>query len=133
MTTITSKTVEVPRPTEEIFEYLSDLSNFKELLPQDKISDWEGQEDRCSFKVQKMAIIPLVKESTEKPNLIHIISGEKAPFPFTLDIKLEDVDGKTKGHMEFNGEMNAFLKMMAERPLTNLFNYIADKLVEVKS
>jgi hypothetical protein len=29
--------------------------------------------------------------------------------------------------------MNAFLRMMAERPLTNLFNYIANKLVEVKS
>ena len=35
---------------------------------------------------------------------------------------------KTEGYIEFDGEVNAFLKMMVEKPLLNLFNYMANKL-----
>ena len=31
-------------------------------------------------------------------------------------------------NIEFDGEVNAFLKMMVEKPLLNLFNYMANKL-----
>jgi hypothetical protein len=134
MTTIESNTVRVNNSASEVFFYLCDMNNFRELLPQDKISDWNSDTDQCSFRVSGAVIIPLVKISQEEPSLIHIKSGENAPFPFTLDINIKDLaDDGCEGNLVFNGEMNAFLRMMAERPLTNLFNHIAGRLAEVKS
>jgi len=34
----------------------------------------------------------------------------------------------TDGYIHFDGEVNAFLKMMVEKPLSALFNYMSEKL-----
>jgi hypothetical protein len=108
------------------------MNNFIQLLPQDKISDWKSTEKECSFKVQGGIKIPLIYDSVDANSKIHIISGEGAPFPFTLDVHMNEVDGMVEGFIEFNGEMNMFVKMVAEKPLSNLFNYISEKLVKVR-
>lgn len=115
-----------------VFNYLTDFNNIKELLPQDKISDWQASTDDCSFKIQNAAIIPLVKDTVEPNGKINIKSGEKAPFPFTLEVFIEEQsEDKSLAYLKFEGEINAFLKMMVVKPLTNLFNYMADRIQEV--
>ncbi len=133
MTRIESKKVVVNCPDSEVFEYLLDMNNFKELLPQDKISNWTSSEKECSFKVQNTATIALVQKGATPSKEINIVSGDKSPFPFTLNIYLEATDAATRAYMICDAEVNPFLKMMIEKPLSNLFNYIADQLVAVKS
>lgn len=132
-TRIQSEKVIVPASQQAVFDYLCDFNNLYHLLPQDKISDWKADQDQCSFKIQNAAVIPLVKNGTTPISRIDVISGEKAPFPFTLVVQLVEADGGTQAHLEFEGEINAFLKMMVVSPLTNLFNYMAKKLQEVHS
>jgi hypothetical protein len=36
----------------------------------------------------------------------------------------------TEGYIQFDGEVNTFLKLMVERPLTSLFNFMSEKLKE---
>ena len=55
-------------------------------------------------------------------------SGQGTPFPFNLTIHLEEKGKQTEGHIEFDGEVNMFLKMMVEKPLTALFNLMSEKL-----
>lgn len=129
---IESKKVNVKNSQAEVFAYLGDLNNFKELLPQDKISEWQSATDFCSFKVQGMATIDMHLKSSES-NVHHIVSGERAPFSFKLDIYVNEDGSNCIAYNVFNGEINPFLKMMVEKPLTNLFNYIADRLAVVKS
>lgn len=128
---IKSKEVSVKKDRKLVFNYLCDLNNFKELLPQDKISNWESKEDYCSFKVQNTATIDIQFKEAKEFNLIHLVSGDKSPFPFTLDIHLDEIEDGTFGYQMFDGKVNPFLKLMVEKPLTNLFNYIADRLVVV--
>lgn len=109
------------------------MNNFRQLLPEDKISDWKSDEKQCSFKVQGGIKIPLVLNSVEGLTKIHILSGEGAPFPFTLDIHMSEKEGNVEGYIEFNGEMNMFIKMVAEKPLLSLFNHIGDKLVKLRA
>ncbi|MEX1003290.1 MAG: hypothetical protein WDZ35_14315 [Crocinitomicaceae bacterium] len=131
-TRIESDHVMIKASNKEVFDYLNDFNNIKELLPQDKISDWKSTKDDCSFKIQNAAKIPLIKEKTELDQKIHIVSGDDAPFPFTLVIHIEKNEGEeqSKAFMIFEGEINAFLKMMVVKPLTNLFNYMSHKLKE---
>lgn len=127
---IESKKVSVSASREEVFKYVSDLNNFKELLPMDKISDWESREDFCSFKIQGTATIDLHKSKVEEPSHLLLKGGEKAPFPINLDIFFDEVDGATVVYQKVAAEVNPFLKMMVQKPLTNLFDYIADRLQE---
>ena len=61
---------------------------------------------------------------------LFLISGEGTPFPFKLTANLKAIDEETEGYIHFDGKVNMFLKMMVEKPLTNLFNYMSEKLAE---
>lgn len=133
MTVIESKRVNVKNNQESVFEFLGDLNNFKLLLPKDKISNWSSTKETCSFKVQGMATIELILKSSEPTKHHHIVSGASAPFPFTLDIFVEADGDDAIAYNKFQGDINPFLRLMVEKPLSNLFNYIADKVAEVKA
>ena|SRR5690554_6080079 len=127
---IQSKKVNVPAGSEKVFKYITDLNNFENLLPEERISEWESTETYCSFKVQGTATIDLhLKDSTEFEHIV-LESGEKSPFPFTLNIYLSGNSEETTVYQIMEAQVNPFLKMMVQKPLTNLFDYIADKLTE---
>lgn len=132
MVKIESEKVKVKGPVSEVVAFLTDMNNFIHLLPKDKISDWKSTDKECSFKVQGGIKIPLIYQSTSADQTIHIVSGEGAPFPFTLDVKMKEDGEMVEGFIEFNGEMNMFVKMVAEKPLLNLFNYISHQLIKVR-
>jgi carbon monoxide dehydrogenase subunit G len=127
---ITSEKALIEAPIKEVFEYLSDAANIEALLPEDKISDFRSDENGCTFKVQGGFTISLLHVYKVFPKEINMKSGEKAPFDYTLTIRLKEVDGHTEGHMNFEGDVNMFLRMMVEKPLTALFNSMAKKLQE---
>ena len=123
-----SKTGLINEPIVSVFEFLCDLNNYRELLPDDKISDWESDVESCSFKIKGAASIGFQKKSTEPYNRINLISGDKSPIDFDLAILLSDQDGETKGHIEFESDVNPFLRMMIEKPLKNLFEHMVEKM-----
>lgn len=127
---INSQTVIVAAPQQEVFTFLKDANNILHLLPQDKISDFKASKDDCSFKVQGGVTISLIHDGEEGTDKLFMKSGEKSPFPFRLTIHTSDKAGETEGKIEFDGQVNMFLKMMVEKPLTNLFDYMSKKLQE---
>lgn len=127
---IKANTVTVNADRTAIHEFLGDSNNMIHLLPQDKISDFKATETECSFKVQGGITISLIQNGTDGLDQLFMKSGAKSPFPFELSIVMAEQGDHTEGYIEFNGEVNAFLKMMVERPLTNLFNYMSEKLSE---
>lgn len=130
MTQIESKSVKVPAEPAKVYAYLSDLRNFKALLPQDKISDWQAQQDSCQFKVQGGYKIGLQWESGVEYSKIVLKSTAASPFPFKLNISLDPDGDSTNTQQICDADINPFLKMMVEKPLTNLFDHIADQLVK---
>jgi hypothetical protein len=126
---IKSNEVEVNASQETVFNLFKDTSNLHFLLPKEEVSDWKSNEDACSFKVQKGTItISLIQNGYDGLDKIFMKSGEKSPFPFSLTIHIINAENKVRGFIEFDGEVNMFLKMMVEKPLTNLFNNMASQL-----
>jgi len=126
---IDSTKVLVSAPQQKVFEFLKDSNNVFHLMPHDKISDWQATTEQCSFKVQGGIMITLIQDGEEGTDKIYMKSGEKSPFPFRLTINTQlENENQTTGFIQFDGEVNMFLKMMVEKPLTNLFNYMSDKL-----
>lgn len=131
MTTIESKQVSIARPAGDLYDFLQDMNNFKELLPQDRISEWKADKDECSFKVQGAATIGLKRASGTRPEHVHLVATERSPFAFTLDVHLKEDAGSTMAWQVFNADLNPFIKMMVEKPLKNLFDHIADRMAAI--
>jgi len=127
MMELKSNQVSVKATKEEIISFLSNSENLWLILPQDKISDFKADKESCSFKVQGGITISLVQNGHEDDKLF-LKSGEKTPFPFNLTVNLIENGSLTEGYIHFDGEVNAFLKMMVEKPLSALFNYMSEKL-----
>ena len=127
---IDSNKVIVAANREKIVEFLLNAENLIHLLPQDKITDWKAVPSECSFKVQGGVIIPLIHDGQDGLNKIFMKSGQGAPFSFKLTIHLQEQGDSTQGYIEFDGDVNMFLKMMVEKPLTALFNLMSEKLKE---
>ena len=105
-----------------------DLNNLEELLPQDKVSDFQSDGKSCSFKVMNAYTIGLEYQSSNEPDNIILKSTDGAPFSFDLDIKINELADKSKVNLISNADINPFMKMMVEKPLRNLFDYIAERL-----
>lgn len=127
---LNSDKVVVKASRENICTFLKDANNLIHLLPQDNISDFKSTNEDCSFKVQGGITISLVQDGSNGNEKIFLKSGDKSPFPFKLTINLEEVESGSEGFIHFDGEVNMFLKMMVEKPLGNLFNYMSKKLKE---
>lgn len=132
MTKIETEHKKAPYSQEKLFNFLNDLNNFERLMPEDKIEKWSSDESKCEFTIKGMARIGLQKDSSTAPSLIKISSFGKVPFSFTLDIHLDEISAnETEAYMKFEGDINPFMKMMVEKPLSNFFNMLVSKATEL--
>lgn len=125
---ITSEKAYVTAPLVDVYAFLSQAKNIALLLPHDKISDFQSDDNGCSFRVQGGILIPLIYTNRDSIHHIEMKSGEKAPFPYTLTIHLNDLTQVVEGHIEFHAEISVFMKMMVEKPLNALFNVMTAQL-----
>lgn len=75
-----------------------------------------------------MATIEMKVRERQPDSKIILESFGKSPFPFSLEANIRNLGDQSEVAMAFNGEMNAFMKMMAEGPLSNFFNMLVEKL-----
>ena len=127
MAKIESKEVTINEKSSTLSKFLGNLNNLQKLMPEDKISDWESDEDSCRFQIKGLAKIGMRKTSADSSKVIMESEG-KNPFDFTLTINLDEKGDDTTAKILFDGKMNPFMKAMVEKPLTNFFNMLVDKL-----
>jgi len=100
----------------QIFKFISSFDNFKDLLPADKISEWESNVDRCSFKVDPLGRMGLLIVEQEASKLVKIETDPGfSSHQFTLWIQLEP-------------RVNKMLLPMIKGPLQKLANGIVDRM-----
>ena len=115
---------------EEVYNFLIDMNNFEELFPKDKIDNWSATEETCSLKIKSMGQIGLKRVASTPNLLIYLDSYGKSPFKFTLNIYLSEKENGSEVYLDFDGDINPFMKMMVEKPLTEFFNGIVKRLAK---
>lgn len=130
---IESKKAIVNTSAEKAFSFISDFNNFQNLLPKDKISDYTSTTDSCSFNINGMATISMRIKNKIPNNKLEVVSDGKNPFNFSLTILLEEkTENSCEAMIIFDADVNPFVKMMVETPLTNFFNMLSEKLPQMK-
>ncbi|APQ16463.1 orotate phosphoribosyltransferase [Maribacter hydrothermalis] len=121
----------VLKSKEDTFNFLNELSNFRQLMP-DNIDKFEVlNENRFLFALKGMPEIVLEKkEQTQFNKLVLGAASDKLPFTLTADI-LEVNNEKSEVTLSFTGEFNAMMAMMIKKPITNFINTLATNLEKI--
>lgn len=124
-----SETHSTKSATDTLFDFMGDFNNFKHLLPDDKIENFECTTEQCSFGIKGLMPLTIkIKDKKPKSEITFETSG-LAKFVFTLHIHL--LPNQTT-NVQLEGDMNPFIKAMAEKPLSNLINTMATKLAALE-
>lgn len=124
-----SETHSTKSSTDQLFDFMGDFNNFKHLLPDDKIENFECTNEQCSFGIKGLMPLTIkIKDKNPKSQITFETSG-LAKFVFTLHIHL--LPNQTT-NVQLEGDMNPFIKTMAEKPLLNLINTMATKLAALQ-
>jgi hypothetical protein len=119
---------QVGKSKKEVYEFLSELSNFEQLMP-DSIQTFEVlDEDTFRFALKGMPEIVLRrKEQTPYDKIVLGAASDKLPFTLTADIR-EITSEKTEVALSFEGEFNAMMAMMIKGPIGNFLNTLSSNM-----
>lgn len=122
--------VVVEKSQKETFEFLTDLKNFEQLMPE-SIQKFEVDGDSFIFGLKGMPEIRLVlKEQTEFSNVTLGAASSKLDFELVADITEIDEES-SEVQLDFNGKFNAMMAMMVKRPLSSFIETLTDNLEEI--
>lgn len=130
---ITSDTNSTQTAIKKLFDFLTNFENFSTILPEDKVENFQYSKDECSFNIK--GITPMKIKITElKENEFILFSSEGlAKFNFSLKVSfIGDAAETGLCVVELFGDLNPFIKTMAEKPLTALVNTMSLKLSQLK-
>ncbi|PQJ15595.1 SRPBCC family protein [Aureicoccus marinus] len=123
------KTVE--KSQQETFDFLSDISNFEQLMP-DSLQKFEVlAEDTFRFGLSGMPEIVLkLKERTAYDKVVLGAASDKLPFTLTAHITALS-ENSSEVQLSFAGEFNAMMAMMIKTPITNFIEALSGNLSKI--
>ena len=131
--TIIESTVSINKPVNEVFEFLSDLNNHQQLMPE-TIYNWSSTKDEARFTIQNMAKLALKVSSITKDKEISVKPIEEAPFELELKWTLtDDGEGNTQATHTISADLNMMMKMIVSAPLQKLVDHEANALKTILS
>jgi len=132
MTNIES-TVSIESPINEVFDFLVDLNNHQQLMPEN-IYNWSSTKDEARFTIQNMAKLAIKVSSMIQNKEITAKPSEAVPFDMELKWTLNDLgDGKTQATHTFSAELNMMMKMIVSAPLQKLVDHETAQLKAILS
>ena len=121
--TIISEVQQTKSTLKELYDFLTDFKNFKSILPEDKVENFEYTADQCSFNIKGITALTIKLISKTPCTSVKFQSEGLAKFNFILEAKfVGSPQNPGQCSIELFGDMNPFIKTMAEKPLTALVN-----------
>jgi carbon monoxide dehydrogenase subunit G len=119
--------ISLNKSAEEIFNFLSDFSNFNKIMPTN-ISKFEASDQGFTFALSGMPEVALkLKEKTPFSSIVLSSAKESLDFSLVAFIGQKE-ENSSELQLDFNGNFNPFIKMMVEKPLTSFINSLTENL-----
>lgn len=123
-----SPKVNVDKSQQELFNFLTDVENYEQIMPESKEKFEVKSSDTFAFALKGMPEIWLQIKEKRKPNLI-VLGSTSDKFDFSLDVVIEDAGNeKSQAQLFFNGKFNAMMAMMVKGPLNKFIGSLAENI-----
>jgi hypothetical protein len=125
---LNSKKVVVKKSADSVCDFLSDVKNFEQLMPE-SISKFEIiRENAFVFALKGMPEIALEIKEVNSPDSV-VLGAISDKIPFKLTVNVAAIDKSTsEAEFLFSGEFNSMMAMMIKSPLNKLLATLAENL-----
>lgn len=130
--TIVSESNKTQSSVKNLFGFLSDFKNFASILPEDKVENFQFSGDQCSFNIK--GVTPMTIKLVEKKPFEFILFSSEGLAKFNFSLKVHftgEADSPGECKVDLMGDLNPFIKAMAEKPLAGLVNTMSLKLSQL--
>lgn len=128
---LTSKRVLVQKSAEELCDYLSQVENFKSIMPENTTKFELLDEKSFVFALKGMPEIALELREVEKPTKV-VLGAKSDKIPFTLTGDIQKVsENESSIELLFDGKINAMMAMMVKSPLSKFLDTLSSNLQEL--
>lgn len=123
-----SNKVTTGKSQQEMFEFLTNVKNYEQLMPESKEKFEVKADDRFLFGLKGMPEIQLEIKETIEPELV-VLGSTSEKLNFMLNIHIEAVEeNKSAVMMEFDGKFNAMMSMMVKGPLQKFIDTLSENV-----
>lgn len=113
----------------EIFEFVTDIRNFRQFVPANAINNWIADKDSCSFNVPMMGTINVrLLEKTEFTKVVY--NGDalkKEDFTLSLNI-YDDMKDSASISIILTADLNPMMKMVAVKPINQFLEMLVSEM-----
>ncbi|RKE90914.1 SRPBCC family protein [Ichthyenterobacterium magnum] len=123
-----SPKVTVNKSPQDTFNFLSDVKNFEQLMPEN-ISKFEVlEDDKFLFALKGMPEIILKKKEAIAPNKI-VLGAAGGKLDFSLTGNITEINANTSEvQLAFDGEFNTMMAMMIKGPIGKFIETLATNM-----
>ncbi len=124
-----SRTGKLTCKPEEVFDFVTDIRNFSQFVPDGSIKELEIGRESCSFNVPPLGNIKMYLYEKEPYNKV-VYSGTaftSNEFSLILSIK-EDFAGKAEVIVKLSASLNPLLKMIAAQYINRFLGTLVDEM-----
>ncbi len=126
---IETKTGTVKKNITEVYDFLTNMNNFKGLVQDQHIKNWQSTEEYCTFDVEGAGNVGFIIHEKVPGQKIAYKNYGNVPFDYLMTVHLSPKDeNETEVRLQFEADVNPVIKMMIKNPLANLLNTIIEKL-----
>ncbi len=123
-----SPKVNIDKSAEDTFNFLSDVKNFEQLMPEN-ISKFEVLEaDKFLFALKGMPEIVLKKKEAI-PHQKIVLGAAGGKLDFSLTGTITEIDStKSEVQLAFEGDFNPMMAMMIKGPISKFIETLASNM-----
>ena len=129
ITRFESRTAKVNYSPEVVFNFATDLRNFRQFIPAGSFNDIDLKQDSCSFRVNPLGTVTI--QLREKVMFSKIVFAGNALLQndFSITIFLQEIPDKhSEIKLSFEAEMNPLLKMAASEPVRHFLDNLVKEM-----
>lgn len=126
-----SKKVTVNKSQQETYEFLTNVENYEQIMPQSKEKFEVLSEDTFVFSLKGMPEIKLQITETHEPNLV-VLGSASDKFNFNLKTHIAALnETQSEVQLLFEGKFNAMMSMMVKGPLQKFIDRLSENLSNI--
>ena len=124
---LTTKKVTAQKSQEEVFNFLIDLKNFEQLMPEN-IEKFEVDGNSFLFCLKGMPEIRLALDEKIPSNKI-VLGAASSKLSFSLIATIDSVDDQSSAvQLFFKGDFNPMVAMMVKKPLQKFMDVLIENI-----
>ena len=126
-----SPKVNVQKSAQNLFELLSDVKNFEQLMPENIAKFEVIGADAFIFGLKGMPEIKLVIKEKVAPSKL-VLGAASDKLPFTLTASIDAVtENSADVKLDFEGDFNPMMAMMIKGPIQKFIETLAENMHKI--